>query len=324
MTDEILAAGAVVWRPADDGVRIALVHRPRYDDWSLPKGKLEGDETMPAAAVREVREESGVHVRLGPWLRDVRYTVADGRKLVRYWAAQVHPAAGSGTSDSGASGSAGPGFVPTDEVDDLRWVAPDTAAGLLTYAHDVEVLERFVELGPPTSVLLLVRHAKAGKRDAWEGDDDLRPLSQAGRTQARNLAALLPLFGPDRVASAPLVRCTDTVVPAADALHLPVDDDPLLREDRFGADPEATLRHVRDLAAPPGVTVLCSQGGVIPDLVRALAGTAAPRVALDPDDVAAKKGSVWVLGLREGTLVSADYIERPGTAELTLRKESVG
>ncbi len=325
MTDEILAAGAVVWRPGDGAVRVALVHRPKYDDWSLPKGKLEGDETMPAAAVREVREESGVHVRLGPWLRDVRYTVTDGRKLVRYWAGQVHPTR-SGPPGSGSTGSdpAGPGFVPNEEVDELRWVVPDTAAGLLTYAHDVEVLERFVTLGPPTSVLLLVRHAKAGKRDAWEGHDDLRPLSGAGRAQARDLAALLPLFGPDRVASAPLVRCTDTVAPAADALRLPVDDDPLLRDDRFGADPDATLRHVRGLAAPPGVTLLCSQGGVIPGVVRALAGTAAPHVALDPDDVAAKKGSVWVLGLRDGTLVSADYIERPDTAELTLRKESGG
>jgi 8-oxo-dGTP diphosphatase len=320
VTDEILAAGAVVWRPVADGVEVAVVHRPRYDDWSLPKGKLEGDETMPAAAVREVREEAGVRVRLGPWLRDVRYTVTDGRKRVRYWAAQAYPAgAGPGASDSG-----GPGFVPNEEVDELRWVAPDTAAGLLTHAHDVDVLDRFVELGPPPSVLLLVRHAKAGKRDGWKGPDDLRPLSGAGRTQSRDLAALLPLFGPDRIVSAPLVRCTDTVSPAAQALRLPVDDDPLLREDRFGADPDATLQRVRDLAAAPGVTVLCSQGGVIPHLVGALARTPASPVAVDPDDVSAKKGSVWVLGLRDGALVSADHIERPGTAELTFGKASVG
>jgi len=191
--DEILAAGAVLWRPcgtagparspgapapeaSDNGgegprrttaVEIALVHRPRYDDWSLPKGKLEAGESMPAAAVREVREETGVGARLGPWLQDVRYTVADGPKLVRYWSAQAATV---------------PDFTPNHEVDELRWVFPDAASALLSYAHDLDVVVRFRELGPPTSLLVLVRHAKAGSRDGWDGDDRLRPLSEAGRT----------------------------------------------------------------------------------------------------------------------------------------------
>src|SRR5215210_7698729 len=101
---------------------------------------------MAAAAVREIREETGIAARLGPWLRDVRYGVADGPKLVRYW---------------GAEACSSPSFVPNDEVDELRWVEPDTARKLLSYPHDVDVVERLVELGPPTSMLLLVRHAKA-------------------------------------------------------------------------------------------------------------------------------------------------------------------
>ena len=309
MTDDVRAAGAVLWRVVDDRVAVALVHRPKYDDWSLPKGKLEGGESMPAAAVREIREEAGVGARLGPWLRDVRYTVEEGRKLVRYWSAQARSE---------------PDFSPNDEIDGLRWVDPDTAAGLLSYPHDVDVLKRFVELGPPPSVLLLVRHAKAGKRGEWEGDDRLRPLSGNGLAQVEDLTALLPLFGPDRIHSAPLVRCHDSVAPLAQALHLPVDDEPLLGEDRYADDPDTTLAWVCELAASPGVTLLCSQGGVIPGTVAALAREAALPVGVDPDDVPAKKASVWVLGLRDGALVSADYIERPGTGELVLREAAAG
>jgi 8-oxo-(d)GTP phosphatase len=296
--DDVLAAGAVVWRPAAQGVEVGLVHRPRYDDWSLPKGKLHAGESMAAAAVREIREETGIAARLGPWLADVRYAVAEGRKLVRYWSAQAC------TSSE---------FTPNHETDQLRWVTPHAAAGLLSYAHDAEVVERFAELGPPTSVLLLVRHAKAGSRVDWDGDDELRPLSESGRQQAHDLAGLLRLYGPDRISTAPPLRCRDTVAPLADALGLPIADEPLLSEDLFGSDPDATLDRVRELAALPGVTVASSQGGVIPESVAALARDAALPVAVDLDDVPSKKASTWVLGSRDGALVSADYLERPGS-----------
>ena len=122
--DHILAAGAVLYR----GGEIAVVHRPRYDDWSLPKGKVDPGESLAAAAVREIEEETGVRARLGPWLRDVRYAVADGRKFVRYWAAQARSAAD---------------FTPNHEVDELRWVTREQAAQLLTYERDREVLARW-------------------------------------------------------------------------------------------------------------------------------------------------------------------------------------
>lgn len=295
---DILAAGGVLWRTGDEGSRltIAIVHRPRYDDWSLPKGKLDPGESMAAAAVRELQEETGVRARLGPWLRDVRYAVADGRKFVRYWSAEALTSAD---------------FTPDHEVDELRWVSPDAATDLLTYEHDRGVLARFVELGPPTSVLLVVRHAKAGSRDTWDGADDLRPLSTAGRRQAQAIADLLPWYGPDRIGSAPQVRCRDTVAPLADALGLPIGDEPLLSEDSHQDDPYAVLKRVRELVAQPGVTAVCSQGGVIPFVIAALAREAALPVDVDVDDVPSKKGSVWVLGLRDGALVSADYLERP-------------
>ncbi|MGE3285959.1 MAG: NUDIX domain-containing protein [Pseudonocardia sp.] len=334
---DVLAAGAVLWRPAagssvvESGgigsggigsggvgtgtaagaadfvgavdavdtvakVELALVHRPRYDDWSFPKGKLDTEETMAAAAVREIGEETGFAVRLGHIVSDVRYVVPDGRKMVRYWSAQA------------LDGH----FTPGAETDELRWVGLDVAAELLTYPRDVDVLRRFTTVGIPESVVLLVRHAKAGNRLRWEGDDDLRPLSGAGHEQAEQLADLLPLFRPERLFSAPPLRCVDTFGPTASRLGMEVALEPLLGEDGYWDEPAAGLARLRELAAAGGVTAVCSQGGVIPDVVGELAEEAgARRLGIDPDDVPAKKGSTWVLGFRDGGLVTADHFPTP-------------
>jgi 8-oxo-dGTP diphosphatase len=278
----ILAAGAVLWRRAGTGVEVALVHRPRYDDWSFPKGKLDRGETMAHAAVREIAEETGIRARLGARLRDVHYTVPEGPKTVRYWAAQVCEGA----------------FAANAETDELLWCSPDDAAARLSYRHDMAVLDEFGRVGVPDSTVLLVRHAKAGNRTQWDGPDDLRPLSGTGREQARHVAALLGLFGPEQVISAPPVRCRDTVVPMA----MPIADEPLLGEEGYWADPAAGLARFREIAARPGVTVVCSQGGVIPDVVGELTGQ---------DDVPSRKASTWVLGFRDGDLRTADYYARP-------------
>jgi 8-oxo-dGTP pyrophosphatase MutT (NUDIX family) len=135
--EQVEAAGGVVWRQADGGeVEVLVVHRPRYDDWSFPKGKLDRGETHEAAAWREVWEETGFECALGDELAEVRYADRFGRpKRVRYWAMQV----------------TGGEFTPNDEVDDLRWVSTDEAAGLLSYAHDAAPLrdvERLSSSGP--------------------------------------------------------------------------------------------------------------------------------------------------------------------------------
>lgn len=285
----IRAAGAVLYRlPAPSGgVEVALVHRPRHDDWSLPKGKVDDGETWPFTAVREIHEETGYRCRLGPLLGDVEYPLPEGHtKRVRYWAALA------------LDGS----FVENDEVDELRWLPLDEAAGLVSYAEDRRTLKRFAEVGAPTTVLLLVRHAKAGSRSQWDGDDDLRPLSGKGRDQARQLVGLLPLFGPERIATAPPVRCRDTVAPFATTAGLPVGDEPLLGEDGYWEDPDVGLARVRELALVPGVTVVSSQGGVIPDVVEKLTGV---------PDRPSKKASTWVLSFVAGELRAADYYERP-------------
>jgi len=295
MTEPVLAGGCVAWRPGPDGPEVAVVHRPRYDDWSLPKGKLERGETLRACAVRETAEEAGLVVRLGARLGRVRYAGPTGPKEVHYWAAQVR----------------GGEFTANDEVDELCFLDLAKAARRLSYPHDAGVLQRFATVGVPESTVLLVRHAKAGSRKQWDGDDDLRPLSSTGRDQAHNLTAILPLFGPDRLASAPPVRCRDTLAPFAAAARLPIATEPLLGEAAFGADPHAGVERLRALVAAPGVSVLCSQGGVIPGAVAAFAGESTIELGFDLDDVPARKASTWVLTFAGGGLRAADYYPTP-------------
>ena len=236
--------------------------------------------------MREIAEETGFTSRLGGRLGEVHYEVLEGPKTVRYWAAEARDGE----------------FTPNDETDELRWCTPDAAAGLLSYRRDLGVLARFREVGASESVVLLVRHAKAGSRAQWDDDDDLRPLSSTGHDQARRLAAFLPLFGPDRLTSAPPRRCRDTIAPLAAALGAPVADEPLLGEEGYWDDPPAGLARVTALAAEPGVTAVCSQGGVIPDVVGTLTGR---------DDVPSRKASTWVLGFAGGDLRTADYYAHP-------------
>ena len=129
---EVFAAGGVVWRPGADGLEIVLVHRPRYDDWSLPKGKLDPGEGFEEAALREVEEETGLRCELGRMVGETTYRDNKDRlKLVRFWAMR----AGDGE------------FAPDDEVDELRWVALADAPPLLSYAFDRELVDRVAAEG---------------------------------------------------------------------------------------------------------------------------------------------------------------------------------
>jgi 8-oxo-(d)GTP phosphatase len=278
----VRASGAVLWREdaGGRGVEVALVHRPRYDDWSLPKGKLDPGEIEPVAAVREVAEETGYRAVLGPFLRRIRYSVTrrSGRtapKVVDYYSAHVVDGA----------------FEANDEVDELRWLPPDPAERLLSYSGDREVLDAFRALPRAVTSVLLVRHAEAGNRDEWPGDDDVRPLTPAGKAEAEALRELLPLFGVDRVHSAPPLRCAQTVRGLAEDLGAPICDEPLLGERGHLAGPEASRIRLLEIAAAGGTPVISSQGGVIPALVAGIA----ERDGLPLAEVASRKGSLWVL-----------------------------
>jgi 8-oxo-dGTP pyrophosphatase MutT (NUDIX family) len=125
----VRAAGGVPWRVLDGSVEVAVVHRPKYDDWTFPKGKLDAGESHEDAARREVFEETGLDAAPGEELVSVSYRDASGRpKTVRYWEMRVD----------------GGDFTPNDEVDELRWVAVSGVRRLLTYRHDDELVASFV------------------------------------------------------------------------------------------------------------------------------------------------------------------------------------
>jgi 8-oxo-dGTP pyrophosphatase MutT (NUDIX family)/broad specificity phosphatase PhoE len=303
--DRIDAAGAVVWRPAPEDrtggtVQIALVHRPRYDDWSLPKGKLEAGESLRTAAAREVAEETGFRIALGRHLGQVRYRVNLPRpasKFVDYYAGRVRDGR----------------FEPNDEVDELRWCTPEAAADVLSYAQDKHIVSSFTELPAELGTVLVVRHAKAGSRNGWDGPDEERPLSANGRHQVPSLRALAGHYAPDRVYSAPLTRCVQTVAQIADDAGVPVLPEPLMSEMGYQGAEERAVARLLEIAADGGTAVVCSQGGVIPDLLSRVAAVAeaAPLPMRRPES---KKASVWVLFFTEGgepELVAAEYVRRP-------------
>jgi len=210
-TGLIKAAGAVAWRPAPDGgePEVLLVHRKRYNDWSLPKGKAEPDEPLPVTAVREVFEEGGARLILGRRLTSVRYQAGGRPKRVYFWAARVAEV------DHRA--------VPNSEVDSVAWLSAADARERASYAHDVRVLDDFTSQRPDTVPLILLRHAQALPKDGWPGNDGDRPLADPGRADAKSLATLLSCFAPvAQVISSAAVRCLDTVRPYAELSGAPV------------------------------------------------------------------------------------------------------
>jgi 8-oxo-dGTP pyrophosphatase MutT (NUDIX family)/phosphohistidine phosphatase SixA len=311
----IRAAGAVLWRSGANGnAEIGVVHRPRYDDWSLPKGKLDPGETAPVAAVRELREETGFEVVLGRYLQQVEYDVVHhglrSHKVVDFFSARA------------TSGR----FEANDEVDDLRWLPAQEAEALLTYQADVAVLREFSAFPAELATVLLVRHAKAGKREEWIGDDDLRPLSDAGARQAEAVRNMVRAFGPDRVLAAPRLRCVQTVQGVAEDLGTEVRHEALLAEEGYWRDPVLGTARLLAIAGDGGTPLVCSQGGVIPDVVTTLAtrdGVALP--VSKTGVVAAKKGSLWLMSFLPSTakegprLVAASYFPSPLPAPASAR-----
>lgn len=283
------AAGGVLWRQDDDRLQVAVVHRPRYEDWTLPKGKLHSGEHPLLAAVREVEEETGAEVAVGRRLSSVEYPFGDDAiKRVSYWA--MHYRGGE--------------HVAGNEVDQLRWATVAEATQQLSYPADRGVLADFARLPVPTRTLLLLRHARAGKRSGFSGDDRLRPLDKAGRRQAREAVPVLAAFHPRQLLAADRVRCEQSVQPLAERLGLPVLSAPTLSDEAYDKEPDAGLTTVREALEQPGTTVICSQGETIPALLKQLDAPGAPYPT--------RKGSLWVLSIADRGVIAADYYPRLG------------
>jgi 8-oxo-dGTP diphosphatase len=286
----IRAAGGVAWRPTADGVRVCVVHRPRYGDWTLPKGKLEPGEHALAAAVREVAEEADVRGVPQVRLPSVRYRSEGQPKLVDYWSMLAV-----------ASG----GFQPGTEVDDIRWLAVDDAIRLVSYPHDVEVLAAFAALPSVTATVALVRHAHAGKRATWSGPDVGRPLDAEGWAQASTLAGLITLIRPARLVSASPRRCVQTLDPTAALLDLPIEICGDLDEPQPGQQSDeqilATAARLLELAEAGGQSAVCSQGKVLPGALERLTGRT-------DEDFTTPKGGGWLLAFAADRLLATDRL----------------
>jgi 8-oxo-dGTP pyrophosphatase MutT (NUDIX family)/phosphohistidine phosphatase SixA len=279
----VRAAGAVVTRK---GGEVLLVHRPKYDDWSFPKGKLDPGEHTVTAAVREVAEETGLDVRLGPALSPQRYRMSNGRwKSVDYWTARV-----VGSDDVS-------GYRPNAEIDDVEWVPWKDAVHRLTYPYDRETLAEARPLRRRTRALVVLRHGKARSRGAWKKDDRLRPLVQLGEAQAQRLVPLLAAFDVTVAHSSSSTRCVQTVAPYAEVTGWPVKLYDELSEE--GATAEGVVDLVDALLDGGESAVLCTHRPVLPTVLDALR---VPEAKLEP-------GGMLVVHHRKGRVVASEQLQ---------------
>ncbi|MBV8172269.1 MAG: NUDIX hydrolase [Candidatus Eremiobacteraeota bacterium] len=306
MNGVVRAAGGIILRQQPEGqVELVVVHRPSYDDWTFPKGKLQVGEREEHTAIREVEEETGLRCRLERALGSTKYDDHRGRrKVVHYWvmrALEGH-------------------FRPSREVDELRWVTIKQASSLLSYNHDRALLRGLGEIdgalisaggerrgraslrNQTSSTIYLVRHAKALARGEWPEPDELRPLNKVGRRQAEELVQRLSAFSFARIVSSPHVRCKETVEPLARERKLSLESAEQLAEN---TDADDVLAFIKTLGARPAV--LCSHGDVIADLMTSLVNDG----LATEGDLRWEKGSTWVLESDGDTFLYGRYLPAP-------------
>ncbi|GIG37263.1 NUDIX hydrolase [Cellulomonas pakistanensis] len=293
----VRAAGALVWRVRQGRLQVVLVHRPRYKDWSWPKGKLEPGEHPATAAVREVEEETGLDVVLGRPLPGLEYDLADGRrKRVHYWAAQV-----AGRPDRPAVHARPPAqHASKDEIDAVRWADADVARKRLTRADDRTPLDALVEAYEKgrldTRAVLVVRHGRAKSRSSWGREEGTRPLTEVGRRQAAALVPVLSAYGVAEVVTSPWLRCGATVEPYASAAGLPLDRREPLTEAQHEESPEKTADVVAGVLRAGADVALCTHRPVLPTVLAAVGAhaRAAVRDRLPAENPYLRPGQVLV------------------------------
>lgn len=261
----VYAAGAVVWRLIDGKLRILLIHRTKYRDITLPKGKVDPGEMLAETAVREVHEETGIRVSLGVPVGVSRYHLPSSKqKVVHYWAAEA-------TDDAIRAST----FVPNREIAALEWVSVKKARARLSYPVDLEILDFFAQLVDDgvlrTFPIIALRHAKALSRGDWDGPDAERPLTDRGLQQAKSIVGPLRAFGMRKIITSDAVRCMQTVAPLAKALDRKIVTTTKISQDAW-EDGEDDLRSVVGRRVRSGKpTVLCSHGPVLPGILTEIA-----------------------------------------------------
>lgn len=289
----VQAAGAVLWRISDSSeLEIAIIHRPQYDDWSLPKGKVENGESHIAAGYREILEETGFESIFGPEIGSVVYKFEGAPKEVRYWAAKA-------TKESGRPNP--------EEVDQIQWLNPKKAKEALTNKDDREIVDFFIEFGVDTFPIILLRHAKALKRTDWDGDDGDRPLEHRGQLQSKRLLPIYLPYGDLEIHTSDALRCIETIDPTARALEKTPIFSADLSEYGFAKDREAPLDYVQDLMDRGIASIVCSHNPIIPKLVKKLVG----KKYFKSMDRELEPAQAIVLHCRDGEVIACDWIDEP-------------
>jgi 8-oxo-dGTP diphosphatase len=289
----IQAAGAVLWRKSDiSQLEIAVIHRPRYDDWSLPKGKVESGESHISAGYREIQEETGYESTFGPEIGTVVYKLEGAPKEVRYWA---------------AAATLKTGTPNPKEVDEVLWLAPKKAKEKLTNKDERAIVDFFLEFGADTFPIILLRHAKALKRTEWDGDDGDRPLEHRGQLQAKRLLPIYLPYGISEVHTSDALRCIETI----DLMARLIEKTPIfsadLSEYGYAKDREAPLDYVQDLMNRGISAIVCSHNPIIPKVVQKLVSKKyfkSMHRELEP-------AQAIVLHCRTGEVIACDWIDEP-------------
>lgn len=318
MTVVVRAAGALVWRVRNDRLQVLLVHRPSYDDWSWPKGKPEEDESLAVTAIREVEEETGLKVVLGQPLPSVRYRINGGGKLkeAKYWAATV--------PDGGPWRKARDKVKPCSkrEVDETRWVSVEKALKLLTYDHDREPLEYLIDQWDDdkleTWTVAIVRHGRARRRSAWDGDENTRPLTDVGQKQAQSLVPMLSAFGISQLISSPWERCAATLQPYSRRSKVELETHKGLTEQAALTKP-AKVREIVDteLVEKGAPVAICTHRPVLPTVMSQLTLRTPNRIKrqFPQQNPWLKTGEVLIVhcteNRRKGAVVVAVELHRP-------------
>ena len=270
---DVYAAGAVCWREEKRELLVAIVHRVRYQDWTFPKGKVDPGETLAETAVREIKEETGLKIKLGVPLETMTYPLDKSKnKVVHYWAAKV--------SDKALANSK---FKANDEISEVVWIGAEQAFAKLSYQHDRELLQEVIDLRKngmlKTKPLIILRHASATPRADYVGEDGKRPLLPEGKKQANELIRLLSAYGPKRVFTSPWRRCRDTISPYARAHRYKIIERGELSEMGNAKGPARTAKVAKQLFSDARSSVLCTHRPTLPTICEVLASYAEPALA---------------------------------------------
>ena len=287
----IRAAGALLWRDNSDlSIEVALIHRPRYQDWSLPKGKLEMGETALQCAYREVQEETGIRASFTRQLGTVEYEESGQEKRVKYWAAHC-----ALTNSE---------FVPNEEVDQLKWLSPSQALEQATHNSDKSIIEKFISEEQHTDTLIILRHTKSLERGDWDEEDSHRTLDETGFDQAQLLIKHLEPFAIDELYTSDYTRCVQTVTPLAHARGLSITAVPSLNEESFELDPEKAISFANALKQDEKNILICSHNPVIPSMLRGILNTKLK----NKDLIKLEPGDAWIVHRVRGEIVGLDYL----------------